>query len=153
MRLRDIAVLTRNLDDYAELIDASFREQAIPYFVDRRRAAAHHPLPQVVRAVFLLVLHNWPHDAMMTLLKSGLCGLTLDEADEVENYVLMHRIRGGEWAATERWRYVRSKFTRGDETELPPAEQFELERIDWLRRQHCRSDPAVCRECWKAMRS
>jgi len=27
-----IAVLARNLDDYAELIDASFREHAIPYF-------------------------------------------------------------------------------------------------------------------------
>src|SRR5256885_2445599 len=53
------------LDNYAELIDASFREHAIPYFVDRRRAAAHHPVPQVVRAIFLLALHNWPHDAVM----------------------------------------------------------------------------------------
>src|SRR5205814_1507123 len=41
-RLRDIAVLTRSLDNYAELIDASFREHAIPYFIDRRRAAAIH---------------------------------------------------------------------------------------------------------------
>ncbi len=134
-RLRDIAVLTRQLDNYSELIDASFREHGIPYFVDRRRAAAHHPVPQVVRAVFLLALHNWPHDAMMTLLKSGLCGLTFDEADEVENYVLMHRIRGTEWASTERWRFVRSRLTRGSDVELPPAEQFELQRVDQLRRR------------------
>ncbi len=134
MRLRDIAVLTRNLESYAELIDASFGEHGIKYFVDRRRVAAHHPLPQVVRAVFLAALHHWQHDAMMTLLKSGLCGLTLDEADEIENYVLMHRIRGSEWGATERWRYVR-KLTRDSELDLPPAEQFELERIDGLRRR------------------
>jgi ATP-dependent helicase/nuclease subunit B len=134
-RLRDIAVLTRSLDNYAELIDASFREHAIPYFVDRRRAAAHHPVPQVVRAILLLALHNWPHDAVMTLLKSGLCGLSLTEADEVENYVLMHRIRGAEWASTNPWRYVRSKLTRGSDEELAPAEQFELERIDGLRRK------------------
>src|SRR6185295_11852717 len=38
-RFRDIAILARDLNDYHELIDASFREHAIPYFVDRRRAA------------------------------------------------------------------------------------------------------------------
>ena len=135
IRLRDIVVLARNLEDYAELIDASFREHAIPrWFLDRRQTAIHHPLPQVVRAVFQLALHNWPHDAMMTLLKSGLCKLDLNQADEVENYVLTHRIRGVEWMSKEPWRYVRSKLTRGEDSELAPAEQFELERIDALRR-------------------
>src|SRR5262249_58583956 len=85
MRLRDIAVLARNIDLYSQLIDASFREHNIPYFIDRRRPAAHHPLPQVVRAIFLVALHNWRSDAMITLLKSGLCGLELTQADEVEN--------------------------------------------------------------------
>src|SRR5262249_2810339 len=107
LRLRDISVLARNLDDYADLIDASFEEHQIKYFVDRRRTATHHPLPQLVRNLLLLPLHSWPHDAMMTLIKSGLCGLTLAEADEVENYVLTHRIRGSEWATDKLWRYVR----------------------------------------------
>ena len=48
-RLRDVAVLVRNLDDYAPLIDAAFREHNLPYFIDRRRTAAHHPLLQFVR--------------------------------------------------------------------------------------------------------
>src|SRR5439155_22246944 len=99
VRLRDIGVLARDLDHYQDLIDASFREHGIPYFADRRRSAAHHPLPQVIRAIFLLALHDWSHDAVMTLIKSGLCGLNLDQADEVENYVLLHRIRGAIWAS------------------------------------------------------
>ena len=46
-RLRDIAVLVRDLSVYHELIDASFHEHGIPYFADRRRPTAHHPLLQL----------------------------------------------------------------------------------------------------------
>ena len=43
-------IADESLEDYAELIDASFHEHGIPsYFIDRRRPAAYHPLPQVVR--------------------------------------------------------------------------------------------------------
>ena len=37
VRLRDIAVLVRDLELYHELISASFGEHGIEYFVDRRR--------------------------------------------------------------------------------------------------------------------
>ena len=50
LRLRDIAVLMRSIDDYEELIGASFVEHGIPYFADRRRTAGHHPLLQFTRA-------------------------------------------------------------------------------------------------------
>src|SRR5439155_23739920 len=110
-RLRDVAVLVRDIDEYHELIAASFREHDIPFFVDRRRSATHHPLLQFTRSLFQIARQHWPHDAVMALLKSGLSGLTLDEAEELENYVLMHRIRGGAWAADERWTYSR-KLTR-----------------------------------------
>ena len=125
-RLRDIVVLARSVDDYSELIDASFREHGIEeYFIDRRQAAGHHPLPQIVRSIFLLTLHNWQHEAMMTLAKSGLCGLDLSEADELENYVLLHRIRGSAWGDEQPWKYRRDK-TRDSESDLSPLEQFEL---------------------------
>src|SRR5205814_3283314 len=103
-RLRDIAVLVRDIDDYDELIAASFREHDIPYFVDRRRSAGHHPLLQFTRAAFQIARRDWPHDAVMSLIKSGLCGLTSEEAEDLENYVLMHRIHGGDaWTARAAW--------------------------------------------------
>ncbi|HEY7091179.1 MAG TPA: PD-(D/E)XK nuclease family protein [Tepidisphaeraceae bacterium] len=134
MRFRDIAVLMRDLNDYHELIDASFREHDIPYFVDRRRPAAHHPLIQFTRSVLQIALHNWPHDAVMTLLKTELAGLTLDEADELENYVLLHRIRGSAWADARPWSY-RRRLTRAEDDEPSPAELVDLKRIDTMRRR------------------
>lgn len=135
LRLRDIAVLMRDLDNYQELIDASFREHDITYFVDRRRPATHHPLLQLVRSLFMLAHANWPHDAIITILKSNLAGLTLDDADELENYVLAHRIVGSAWEAKEPWTFRRADKTRGDEEEeLLPFEKIELDRINELRR-------------------
>jgi ATP-dependent helicase/nuclease subunit B len=135
-RLRDIAVLVRDIDDYEELIAASFREHEIPYFVDRRRTAGHHPLIQFTRAIFQIARGDWPHDAVMSLVKSGLGGVELAEADELENYALLHRIAGGAgWADPQPWAYDR-KLTRGreDEEDLDRG-HVAADRIDRLRRR------------------
>ena len=132
-RLRDIGILVRDLDLYHELIAASFSEHDLPFFVDRRRTAAHFPLLQLAPAVLQIARGDWPHDAVMSLLKSGLAGITLDEADELENYVLLHRIKGSAWASREAWKFNRT-LTRDESDDLPPAETIELDHIDRLRR-------------------
>jgi ATP-dependent helicase/nuclease subunit B len=134
LRFREIAVLMGDLNDYHELIDASFREHDIPYFVDRRRSAGHHPLLQFTRAILQIALHGWPHEAAMALLKSQLAGLSRDEVDELENYVLLHRIRGSAWTDPTPWQFQR-RLTRGNEDDLPESERIELARIDAMRRR------------------
>jgi ATP-dependent helicase/nuclease subunit B len=136
-RLRQIAVLVRDIDDYHELINASFREHDIPFFVDRRRSASHHPLIQFTRAVFQIARAGWPHEAMMMLIKSGLAGLSLDEAERLENYVLTHRLRGVlAWTAPEPWAYRRD-LTRGrdDDDRADVAQDDESAAMDALRRE------------------
>ena len=97
-RLRDIAVLVRDLDKYFPPIGKSFGEHGIPYyFIDRRRKAGHHPLLHLLRSALEISRFEWKHDAVMSLLKTGLAGVSLDEADELENYVLQHRVYGAEW--------------------------------------------------------
>ena len=135
LRFRDMAVLVRDIDDYEQLIAASFREHEIPYFVDRRRSAGHHPLIQFTRAVLLIARLNWPHDHAMTLLKSGLAGVEPDDADALENYVLLHRLQESAWWDSEPWTY-RRELTRGgrDADELPIETDEEAARMDRLRR-------------------
>ena len=50
MRYRDIVVLMRSEQDYQHFLEASFHEHNIPFFVDRRRSASHHPLLRLIRA-------------------------------------------------------------------------------------------------------
>jgi ATP-dependent helicase/nuclease subunit B len=116
VRLREIAVLCRDLEPYHELISASFREHEIEYFVDRRRQVGHHPLLQFLRACLAIAQGAWPHDAVMTVVKSGLSGLTDEQADELENYVLRHRVRGSAWSQDAPWAYARQMLAAEDET-------------------------------------
>jgi ATP-dependent helicase/nuclease subunit B len=105
LRYRDIAVMVRSLEPYLGLIDAAFAEHRIPWFADRRRLAGHHPLLQLLRAVFQIVRFDWPHDAVMAMLKGGLAGVDAASADEIENYVLRYGLVGGAWTSPEPWRY------------------------------------------------
>jgi ATP-dependent helicase/nuclease subunit B len=132
IRYRQIGVLVRDLDAYQEIIHASFAEHGLPYFADRRRTAAHHPLLQMVRSALQIVKHRWPHEAVMTLIKTGLAGISGDEADELENYCLQHRIRGRMWQSTEPWAFTRELIAAEDET--GEAVLSEGSRIDTLRR-------------------
>jgi ATP-dependent helicase/nuclease subunit B len=132
VRYRQIAVLVRDLGEYQEIINASFSEHGLPYFADHRRAAGHHPLLQMVRAALLIAKNNWPTEAVMSLIKSGLAGLTDDQADALENYVFQHRIRGRMWESNEPWAFKRDLIRGEDESGLPILTETDL--IDQYRR-------------------
>ncbi|HSU65594.1 MAG TPA: PD-(D/E)XK nuclease family protein [Tepidisphaeraceae bacterium] len=132
MRLREIVVLVRNIEQYQVLIDSSFREHGIPYFVDRRRSATHHPLVQFVRSVFQIARNDWPHDAVMSLLRSGLARMDRFDADGLENYVLAHRIDGAAgWERPEPWGFRRKMVAPEDAS---PAVDSGPEKAEALRR-------------------
>lgn len=138
MRPREIAVLCRDPSAYHDLLEAGFAEQEIPCFLDRRRSATHHPLLRLVRGAVQAVLHRFSHGTMMALLKSGLCGLSRDEADELENYILRHNIAGPAWTDPQPWAFTRSA-RRSDDDEDPAASadavEVENRRYDQLRRR------------------
>lgn len=103
-RLRDIAVLSRDLKPYHGPLSESFTEHGIPFFVDQRRSAAHHPLLRALRSILQIARFDWPSDAVLTLLKTGLAGAIDSECDAVENYLLGHFIRGSKgWCSVEPW--------------------------------------------------
>lgn len=129
MRLRDIFVLARDLDPYHALIDTTFREHNIPYFADRRRTAAHHPLLQFLRSLFQIARHDWPLDAVMSLLRTGLAGIDLYAADGLENYALAHRIHGAAgWEADEPWAF-RRRTIGAEDAEAAPSRPQEAEGL------------------------
>lgn len=136
-RLRDIAVLARRIDLYHPLLARTFEEQGLAYFVDRRRTGAHHPLLQLLRATLAVARSDWNHDALFSLLKTGLAGAGLEEVDALENYVLLHRVRGRQWESDEKWAW-RSGHAPGDE--IGPADDENAERAEALR---CRLRDAI----------
>lgn len=89
MRWRDMAIIVRNLAPYHDLISAALTERGIPYFIDHRRETRHHPLVEVVRAALAMQGDsNRFGDAAILLLKTGFTGISMHDADALENYIL-----------------------------------------------------------------
>jgi len=109
LRWRDMAVFVRQLDLYADTLRAVFDDYRIPYFLDRKASASHHPLVELVRSALETVLNGWRTEAVLRCVKTDLLhpadgSAGRDEADELENYVLAAGIDGRRWHDDGAWR-------------------------------------------------
>lgn len=104
LRFRDIAIVVRDLRQYHDLIAAALAARDTPYFIDRRRPTFHHPLVQLVRALLAMQTDSAVDQNIIAMLKTGLTGLTDEQAQQLENYVLAHGMVSWElWQ--EEWAY------------------------------------------------
>jgi len=121
----DIAIYTGDTSDYDELIAGIFPKFNIPFFLDYKESMLHHPLISFLYHLFDLVLHGWRHEALFTLIKTGLfldvSGFKqgqsyfqafqtyMAQVDILENYCLARHIYKAKWLQDEPWEYVRYK--------------------------------------------
>ncbi len=123
LRFRDIAVVVSDIGSYQPYIEGAFGEYGIPFFVDRPRPFADHPLVELIRSGLQAVLGGFAAADVFGFLKTGLAGVGGDEIDLLENYCLAWGVGGEDWAAEEAWDFA-------------PANdrQFDAGEIDRIRR-------------------
>ncbi|MBQ7454446.1 MAG: PD-(D/E)XK nuclease family protein, partial [Selenomonadaceae bacterium] len=123
-RLRDIGILARD-ENYFSLVKPLFEAHAIPFFVDVKRPATHHPLAELIRSA-LEVLRGWRREAIFRCLRTGFFDATPEEIDLLENYVIEFGLKGSStWQRT--WDLRRVKFLESPDL---PANSTELEQLD-----------------------
>ncbi len=96
-RRRDIVVTARNFEQYAPILELVFDRYDIPVFLSEKHDILQKPVLTLVEAALRTVTDGWRYEDMFSYLKTGFAGLTADECDELENYVLFWRIRGMAW--------------------------------------------------------
>lgn len=97
LRWREMAVLLRGLEGYQELIAAVFTDHQIPFFLDHKREAFHHPLVELINSAFETIIRGWTYDPLFRYLKTDLVPVGRDEVDRLENLALARGIRGKSW--------------------------------------------------------
>jgi ATP-dependent helicase/nuclease subunit B len=131
MRFRDIAVVTRNLEAYEGLIKSVFSEYGIPFFIDMKRSISDHPLVRLILSALEIFGGNWSYESVFRYLKTGLTGISREDIDIIENYVLAFGIRGGRWTQAERWEY---RMSNGfEEHEMGEYERTTINRVNEIR--------------------
>lgn len=103
LRWNEMAVMTRDLSGYHELITQVFTSYEIPHFSDQKRSILHHPLLELIQSIPEVAVSNWAYEPLFRCLKTDFFPLSRDIIDRLENYVLEHGIRGEGWNRNVAW--------------------------------------------------
>nr|WP_268869861.1 exodeoxyribonuclease V subunit gamma [Clostridium senegalense] len=93
-RFKDIAVITRNLDSYEDIIKAIFSEYKIPYFLDMKKDVESNPIVIMVKSALEIILKNFSYESVFRYLKSEFIDIDMEDVDILENYVIAYGITG-----------------------------------------------------------
>ena len=101
-RYKDIAVVSGNVETYANYVEQVCTKYEIPYFLDTTKEVLFHPFIEFIRGTLEVIASDFTYHSVMRLLRTGYCGLEQQEIDKLENYLLATGIRGKKmWS--KRW--------------------------------------------------
>lgn len=109
-RYKEIAVVTGDVNLYANYVPETFSQYGIPFFIDQTKNILYHPLVEFVRAALEMMETGFSYESVFRFLRCGLCGCKEVQIDLLENYVLAKGIRGF-WKWQNTWTFVRENET------------------------------------------
>ncbi|MBR5261181.1 MAG: PD-(D/E)XK nuclease family protein [Oscillospiraceae bacterium] len=102
-RWRDIAIAVRNFENCRTAIENVFSHYGVPLYTAKRSDIMDKSISTLISAAFEIITSGWGYEDMFTYLKTGLCGLTVEECDKLENYVFLWSKRGSAWTNAKGW--------------------------------------------------
>ncbi len=127
-RYRDIAVVTGQLETYAPVIQRVFRRYGLPVFLDRRSDVAQRLPLRVLLSALDIVSGQAKPEQLMSLIKTGLAGVSVEDADRLDLYRRM-------WHPTLSVFLSEKGFTENPAGFGVPFAQDALDRLNALREQ------------------
>ena len=111
-RFRDIGVTARSYGSYRDLVESVFGRYGVPVFSSAMTDILEKPVLALVTAALDTVAGGYRYDDVFRYLKTGLTGLSWDEVDLLENYVLKWDIRGSRWTQGKDWSWHPKGYNR-----------------------------------------
>lgn len=102
-RFRDIAVIMREPEDYKGIIDAALEKYDIPYFLSRRADMDERSLVKFIYSAYAAVTRGFRTKDLIEYIKTDNAGISRDECDELENYLIKWNIGGKRFYSDEPW--------------------------------------------------
>ena len=96
-RYNEISVITKNLEEYANLCKVIFSKYNIPVFIDEKKNLSQNILVRYILAILNIFAKNWSYESMFEYLKTGFVGIDYLDINLLENYCLKWGIKGSKW--------------------------------------------------------
>lgn len=93
-RYRDVAVITADMNVYADALEKACGMFDIPVFMDHKKSILINAFVEYLRSLLAMAEENFTYDSVFRFLRTGLCGFTDEEVDRMENYCLALGIKG-----------------------------------------------------------
>lgn len=124
MKYSDIAVLTRKTDSYCSIIESTFERYDIPVFMDIKKPLMHKSVMlMIVSALEYASSKKISTETVLKYIKTGLTGVTAEEAGILDNFVYRFGIDGDLW---------KDEFIKEDTDERKTAEKIRAKIIPLL---------------------
>ena len=96
-KYKEISIITKNIDTYANLVRAIFNKYDIPVFIDEKRSLSQNIFIQYVLSILEIFTKNWSYEAVFNYIKTGFVGIEEDEIFKLENYCIKWGIKQNKW--------------------------------------------------------
>lgn len=111
-RYREIAVITGDLNIYANHLEKICTEYEIPIFMDHKKSVLLNSFVEYVRSLLSMAAQGYTYESVFRFLRTGLTPYDEEQIDELENYVIATGIRG-----YRRWQQAWVRRTKNAEDE------------------------------------
>ena len=104
-RYREIAIVSPDWNNYASAARGILGKYSIPFNSSDKEDILNKPLLAFVLSALDVVITNWERESVCRCIKTGLAGITADQRDQLENYLIKWSIRGSSmWQRTDGWK-------------------------------------------------
>ncbi len=100
---RDCFVIVRKMDAWRGITDAVFEKHGIPCFSSARTDILLKPAARLIISALETVGGGWKTNDVITLIKTGMTGLTPEECDVMSGYIASWRIHGKRFYDEYEW--------------------------------------------------
>lgn len=122
-KYNEIAVLSRRLEDYASVIEASFERFSIPYFLDMKKSVMHTSVMLLFTGALELISKKTPDtETVLRYAKTQLLGIPYEKISLLENFCYKWGVKGEMWLEP-------FSVKRNNEAENETSETFEAEEL------------------------
>lgn len=140
---RDVAIAVRGFEEYQATLEGVFAHYGIPLYSGKKSDLMQKPLPALISGAYEILSGGWEAGDIFAYLKTGLAGISHEDCDILENYVLMWNIRGASlWTREKPW----SMHPDGFSAKADELSDARLERINSLRAQVAAPLAALARD-------
>ncbi len=90
----EIAVIIRDIEGWRGILDAVFDQYHIPYFISEKTDLNTKPAARLLLLALRCVSRHWQIGDIMSLCKTGLCGIEARKLDDFETYTETWHLSG-----------------------------------------------------------